>query len=40
MIIAIDADSKDTAAADHLLYDLIDLIGIRDQPVVALTHMV
>jgi hypothetical protein len=40
VIIAIDADSKDTAAADHLLYDLIDQIGIRAQPVVALTHMV
>lgn len=40
MIIAIDADSKDTAAADHLLYDLIDQIGIRAQPVVALTHLV
>ncbi|MFD7153119.1 hypothetical protein ACFV9C_00885 [Kribbella sp. NPDC059898] len=37
MIIAIDADSLDTAAADHLLYDLI--AGL-DQPVVALTHMV
>jgi hypothetical protein len=37
VIIAIDADSLDTAAADHLLYDLID--GL-EQPVVALTHMV
>jgi hypothetical protein len=37
MIVAIDADSKDTAAADHLLYDLLDVV---DQPVVACTHMV
>lgn len=37
MIIAIDADSQDTAAADHLLYDLLDAV---DQPVVACTHMV
>ena len=37
MIIAIDADSLDTAAADHLLYELIDAV---DQPVLALTHMV
>lgn len=37
MIIAIDADSRDTAAADHLLYDLLDAV---DQPVVACTHMV
>jgi hypothetical protein len=37
VIIAIDADSLDTAAADHLLYELIDAV---DQPVVALTHMV
>jgi hypothetical protein len=37
VIIAIDADSKDTAAADHLLYELIDSV---DQPVVALTHLV
>ncbi|WP_433163699.1 hypothetical protein [Kribbella sp. CA-247076] len=37
MIIAIDADSRDTAEADHLLYDLF---GVVDQPVVACTHMV
>ena len=37
MIIAIDADSQDTAAADHLLYDLLDAV---DQPVVACTHVV
>jgi hypothetical protein len=37
MIIAIDADSRDTAEADHLLYDLL---GVVDQPVVACTHMV
>ena len=37
MIVAIDADSKDTAAADHLLYDLLDAV---DQPVVACTHLV
>jgi len=37
VIIAIDADSRDTAAADHLLYDLLDAM---DQPVVACTHMV
>jgi hypothetical protein len=37
VIIAIDADSSDTAAADHLLYDLIDGLA---QPVVALTHLV
>jgi hypothetical protein len=37
VIIAIDADSSDTAAADHLLYELIDAV---DQPVVALTHLV
>ncbi|WP_406049886.1 hypothetical protein [Kribbella sp. NBC_00889] len=37
MIIAIDADSRDTAAADHLLYDLLDAM---DRPVVACTHMV
>jgi hypothetical protein len=37
MIVAIDADSKDTAAADHLLYELLDAV---DQPVLACTHMV
>jgi hypothetical protein len=37
VIVAIDADSKDTAAADHLLYDLLDAVR---QPVVACTHMV
>ncbi|MGZ0150004.1 hypothetical protein ACXJJ3_23285 [Kribbella sp. WER1] len=37
MIIAIDADSSDTAAADHLLYEVLD--GL-EQPVLALTHMV
>ncbi|GAA2836919.1 hypothetical protein [Kribbella solani] len=37
MIIAIDADSMDLAAADHLLYDLIAAV---DQPVVAVTHLV
>lgn len=37
MIIAIDADSQDTAAADHLLYDLLDAV---EQPVVACTHLV
>jgi hypothetical protein len=37
VIVAVDADSADTAAADHLLYALIDAV---DQPVVALTHMV
>jgi len=37
MIIAIDADSRDTAEADHLLYDLLSVV---DQPVVACTHMV
>ncbi|WP_344193859.1 hypothetical protein, partial [Kribbella karoonensis] len=37
MIIAIDAGSKDTAAADHLLYEVID--GL-EQPVLALTHRV
>ncbi|GAB2637839.1 hypothetical protein [Kribbella swartbergensis] len=37
MIIAIDADSWDTAEADHLLYELLEVV---DQPVVACTHMV
>ena len=37
MIVAVDADSLDTAAADHLVYALVDAV---DQPVVALTHMV
>ncbi|MEU4605299.1 hypothetical protein AB0F43_20135 [Kribbella sp. NPDC023972] len=37
MIIAIDADSRDTAEADHLLYSLLDAVR---QPVVACTHMV
>jgi hypothetical protein len=37
MIIAIDADSRDTAEADHLVYELLDVV---DQPVVACTHMV
>ncbi|GAA0576010.1 hypothetical protein HPO96_15665 [Kribbella sandramycini] len=37
MIVAVDANSKDTAAADHLLYELLAAV---DQPVVACTHMV
>ncbi len=37
MIVAVDADSRDTAAADHLLYELIAAVN---QPVVACTHMV
>jgi hypothetical protein len=37
VIVAIDADSRDTAEADHLLYELLDAV---DQPVVACTHMV
>jgi hypothetical protein len=37
VIVAVDADSRDTAEADHLLYELLDAV---DQPVVACTHMV
>jgi len=37
VIVAIDADSKDPAEADHLLYELLEAV---DQPVVACTHMV
>ncbi|MFC9694297.1 hypothetical protein ACFTSF_37485 [Kribbella sp. NPDC056951] len=37
VIVAVDADSRDTAAADHLLYELLEAV---DQPVVACTHMV
>lgn len=37
VIIAIDAGSEDVAAADHLLYGLVEAV---EQPVVALTHLV
>lgn len=37
MIIAVDADSRDTVEAEHLLHDLLDSVT---GPVVACTHVV